>query len=97
MLLSNFNDVVQPNVTVAKDGSGQFKTITEAINSYPVKNRRDRFVIYVKAGIYNEYITIAKNKNNILLYGDGPTKTIITGSKALNKEGTDKTMDTATF
>ncbi|CAJ2677232.1 unnamed protein product [Trifolium pratense] len=97
MLLSNFNDVVQPNVTVAKDGSGQFKTVTEAINSYPVKNRRDRFVIYVKAGIYNEYITIAKNKNNILLYGDGPTKTIITGSKALNKEGTDKTMDTATF
>jgi pectinesterase len=97
MLLSKFKDVVQPNVTVAKDGSGQFKTVTEAINSYPTKSRgRYVFVVYVKAGIYNEYITIAKNKNNILLYGDGPTKTIITGSKSLNN-GASKTMDTATF
>ncbi|KAK2398493.1 pectinesterase [Trifolium repens] len=97
MLLSKFKDVVQPNVTVAKDGSGQFKTVSEAINSYPIKSRgRYVFVVYVKAGIYNEYITIAKNKNNILLYGDGPTKTIITGSKSLNN-GARKTMDTATF
>lgn len=85
---------VLPNAIVAKDGSGQFKTITDAINSYP-KNHQGRFLIYVKAGIYDEYIIVDKKKPNILLYGDGPTKTIITGRKNF-AEGV-KTMRTATF
>ncbi|KAJ1425602.1 Pectinesterase, catalytic [Sesbania bispinosa] len=85
---------IMPNAVVAKDGSGQFKTILDAINSYP-KNHQGRFIIYVKAGIYNEYILVDKKKPNILLYGDGPTKTIITGRKNFH-EGV-KTMRTATF
>ncbi|XP_061373628.1 pectinesterase-like [Gastrolobium bilobum] len=83
-----------PNAVVAKDGSGQYKTVLDAINSYP-KNHQGKFLIYVKAGVYDEYITVDKKKPNILLYGDGPTKTIITGRKNFN-EGT-KTMRTATF
>ena len=79
---------------MAKDGSGQFKTITEAINSYP-KKHQGRFLIYVKAGVYDEYINVDKKKPNILLYGDGPTKTIITGNK--NYAAGVKTMRTATF
>ncbi|KAJ1397967.1 Pectinesterase, catalytic [Sesbania bispinosa] len=85
---------LMPNAIVAKDGSGQFKTILDAINSYP-KNHQGRFIIYVKAGIYDEYILVDKKKPNILLYGDGPTKTIITGRKNFH-EGV-KTMRTATF
>ncbi|KAK7278124.1 hypothetical protein RJT34_23149 [Clitoria ternatea] len=88
------NDGVTPHATVAKDGSGQFKTILDAINSYP-KKHKGRFIIYVKAGVYDEYITVDKKKINILLYGDGPTKTIITGRKNF-AEGV-KTMRTATF
>ncbi|KAF9622891.1 hypothetical protein IFM89_035124 [Coptis chinensis] len=38
-----------PNVVVAKDGSGKFETIIEAISAYP-KNNEGRFIIYVKAG-----------------------------------------------
>ncbi|WVY97512.1 hypothetical protein V8G54_029663 [Vigna mungo] len=87
-------DGVMPHATVAKDGSGQFQTITDAINSYP-KNHQGRFIIYVKAGIYDEYILVDKKKVNLLIYGDGPTKTIITGRKNF-AEGT-KTMRTATF
>ncbi|ESW17099.1 hypothetical protein PHAVU_007G210200 [Phaseolus vulgaris] len=83
-----------PHATVAKDGSGQFKTITDAINSYP-KNHQGRFIVYVKAGVYDEYILVDKNKVNLLIYGDGPTKTIITGRKNF-AEGT-KTMRTSTF
>ncbi|XP_058770332.1 pectinesterase-like [Vicia villosa] len=85
---------VTPNVVVAKDGSGKFKTVLEAINSYP-KNHVGRYVIYVKAGVYDEYITIDKKKKKILMYGDGPTKTIITGKK--NVVDGWKTMRSATF
>ncbi|MCI45557.1 putative pectinesterase/pectinesterase inhibitor 21-like, partial [Trifolium medium] len=48
---------VKPNVVVAKDGTGQFKTIMDAINSYP-KGNKGRYIIYVKAGVYDEYITV---------------------------------------
>jgi len=83
-----------PNAVVAKDGSGKFKTVKEAIDSYP-KGHQGRFVIYVKAGIYDEYILIPKKSTNILIYGDGPAKTIITGHK--NFVDGVKTMQTATF
>ncbi|XP_027367745.1 pectinesterase-like [Abrus precatorius] len=90
----NKGDSVTPNAVVAKDGSGQYKTVLDAINAYP-KNHQGRFVIYVKAGTYDEYITVDKKKPNILIYGDGPTKTIITGSK--NFIDGWKTMRSATF
>jgi pectinesterase len=83
-----------PNAVVAKDGSGQFKTVKEAIDSYPA-GFKGRFIIYVKAGVYDEYITIPKKSVNILIYGDGPTKSIITGHK--NFVDGVKTMQTATF
>ncbi|RYQ89498.1 hypothetical protein Ahy_B09g096105 [Arachis hypogaea] len=92
-LLQDVNNV-RPNVVVAKDGSGQFKTVLEAINSYP-KNFTGRYIIYVKAGVYDEYITVDKKFKNLFIYGDGNTKTIITGRKNFH-EGT-KTMRTATF
>lgn len=92
-LLAKGNSV-KPNAVVAKDGSGQFKNVLDAINAYP-KNHKGRYIIHVKAGTYDEYITVDKKKNNILLYGDGPTKTIITGRKNFH-EGV-KTLRTATF
>ncbi|RYQ89489.1 hypothetical protein Ahy_B09g096102 isoform D [Arachis hypogaea] len=79
---------------LAKDGSGRFRTIKEAIDSYP-PGFKGRYVIYVKAGLYNEYIIIPKHAVNILMYGDGPTRTIVTGRKNF-VEGV-KTMHTATF
>jgi len=87
-------DSIPPNVVVAKDGSGDYKTVLDAINSYP-KNHKGRYIIYVKAGTYDEYITVDKKKKNILIYGDGPTKTIITGNKNV-KDGY-KTMRSSTF
>ncbi|KAK7356265.1 hypothetical protein VNO80_15533 [Phaseolus coccineus] len=83
-----------PNAVVAKDGSGKFKTIKEAIDAYPAK-LQGRYVIYVKAGVYDEYITIPKKSANILIYGDGPGKTVVTGRK--NFVDGVKTMQTATF
>jgi pectinesterase len=88
------NGIVQPNAIVAMDGSGQYKTITDGINSYP-NNHQGRYIIYVKAGIYKEYVTVDQSKTNILLYGDGPNRTIITGNKSFT-EGIQMPL-TATF
>lgn len=84
-----------PDVVVAKDGSGKFKTIKDAINSYPPKFN-GRFVIYVKAGVYDEQVIVDKKKPNIFIYGDGIAKTIVTGRRNYAKMNIG-TMHTATF
>ncbi|KAL5727451.1 pectinesterase [Ranunculus cassubicifolius] len=85
----------KPHVTVAKDGSGQFKTIQEAVNSYP-KKHQGRYIIYVKKGIYQEYVTIDSKTHNIYMYGDGAKETIVTGNRNYKIMGI-KTSQTATF
>ena len=67
---------------VAKDGSGNFKTISEAVNACPEKNP-GRCIIHIKAGVYKEMVRIPKKKNNIFMFGDGATKTIITFNKSV--------------
>ncbi|KAI3449337.1 hypothetical protein Pfo_006002 [Paulownia fortunei] len=87
--------MIRPNVVVAKDGSGQFKTIGQAIAAYPA-NFNGRFIIYVKAGVYDEQVIVDKKKPNIFIYGDGIGRTIVTGRKnyGIMHIGT---MHTATF
>ncbi|KAI4298649.1 hypothetical protein L6164_032183 [Bauhinia variegata] len=70
---------INANVVVAKDGSGRFKTVAEAVASAPDKSNA-RYVIYVKEGIYKENVEIGKKKKNVMLVGDGMDATIITGS-----------------
>jgi len=82
-----------PNAVVALDGSGQFKTIQEAINSIPPENNAT-FVIQIKAGVYKEYVNIPKKVNNVVFLGDGPTQTVISGDK--NFADGVKTFATAT-
>ncbi|CAN1281861.1 Pectinesterase 3 [Linum perenne] len=95
LLAAGEGNLPKPDVVVAKDGSGQFTTITAALASYPKNLNGRRFVIYVKAGIYNEYIIIPKDQVNIFMYGDGPRRTIVTGSKSF-KDGV-PTYGTASF
>ena len=74
-------DKPAPNAVVAQDGSGQFKTIMEALNTHPGKEIQGHFVIHVKAGIYQEEVRISKTQPCVYMYGDGPTTTIVTGNK----------------
>lgn len=85
---------VKPDVTVAADGSGDVTTVNEAVLRVPKKSET-RFVIYVKAGLYKENVVMDKSKWNVMIYGDGKTETIISGSKNFI-DGT-PTYETATF
>ena len=61
---------------VAQDGSGDYKTIQEAINQ--VRDHAEkRVVIHIKAGTYAEKVVIPAFKRNITLQGEGVGKTII--------------------
>ena len=83
-----------PNVTVAQDGSGNFKTISEALAAIPT-TYEGRYVVYVKEGVYDELVTVTKKMVNLTMYGDGGSKSIVTGSK--NYVDGVRTFQTASF
>lgn len=72
---------IRADAVVAKDGSGKFKTIAQALAMVPQNNRR-KFVIHIKQGVYKEKVEVTKKMLNVMFVGDGPTKTIITGDIA---------------
>ncbi|GKV03739.1 hypothetical protein SLEP1_g15989 [Rubroshorea leprosula] len=71
---------VVPDVTVAADGSGNFRTVAEAVAAAPEGSTR-RYVIKIKAGVYKENVEVPKKKTSLMFVGDGRTNTIITGSR----------------
>ncbi|KAB2611029.1 pectinesterase-like [Pyrus ussuriensis x Pyrus communis] len=71
---------VTPNVVVAADGSGNYKTVSAAVAAAPEKSSK-RYVIRIKAGVYRENVDVPKKKTNIMFMGDGRKNTIITASK----------------
>ncbi|XP_011048628.1 PREDICTED: pectinesterase 3 [Populus euphratica] len=84
----------KPDVTVAKDDSGNCTTLREAVGKIPKKSK-SRFIIYVKEGEYLENVILDKSKWNVMIYGDGKDKTIISGS--LNFVDGTPTFSTASF
>ncbi|KAK7825027.1 pectinesterase 2 [Quercus suber] len=87
------SSTTKANIVVAQDGSGNYKTIKEAISAASSQSGSGRFVIYVKAGTYKENVEI--KLKNIMLVGDGIGKTIVTGSKSVG--GGSTTFNSATI
>ncbi|KAI5594272.1 hypothetical protein BDE02_03G062700 [Populus trichocarpa] len=83
-----------PNVTVAKDGSGDCETLREAVGKIPKKSE-SKFIIHVKEGVYVENVILDKSKWNVMIYGEGKDKTIVSGS--LNFVDGTPTFSTPTF
>ena len=73
------------NAIVAKDGSGNFESIQDAVDASPKNGMNDssRYVIYIKAGVYKEQVKIPKSAVNLMFIGDGIDQTIITGDKSV--------------
>ena len=62
-------------ITVAKDNSGDFNSIQQAVDSIPAGTPE---TIYIKKGIYKERVEV--RKNNISFVGESTDDTIITES-----------------
>ncbi|KAL6130169.1 hypothetical protein ACLB2K_068550 [Fragaria x ananassa] len=82
------------SIVVAKDGSGKYKTIGDALKAVPDKSKK-RTVIYVKKGVYFENVRVEKSKWNVVVVGDGMTATIVSAS--LNVVDGTPTFSSATF
>lgn len=75
---------VKANIVVAKDGSGNYRTVQAAINAAAKRSSKStRFVIYVKRGVYKENIEVGIGNDNIMMVGDGMQYTIVTGSRSV--------------
>jgi len=79
--LSCSSDAQQPayktKYIVAQDGSGDFKTIQEAINAckaFP----DERIVIHIRPGVYKEKIEVHSQNTRLTLRGENAETTIIT-------------------
>lgn len=76
---------------VAKDGSGDFFTIQEAINAVPDFRKNVRTTILVRPGIYKEKLVVPESKINVSLIGqDGAVLTNDDFANAKNYFGENK-------
>ncbi|KAK7277769.1 hypothetical protein RJT34_22786 [Clitoria ternatea] len=89
--------VVNDIVVVSQDGSGNFSTINEAIGAAPNNSVASDgyFLIFIREGVYQEYVSIDKTKKYLMLVGDGINRTIITGSHSVGDNFT--TFNSATL
>lgn len=68
-------------ITVAADGTGDFKTIRDAVAAV-AENNADRTTIHIRPGIYREQVIVPPNKPNVTLEGESAETTVM--SYALN-------------
>lgn len=66
-------------LTVAQDGSGNYKTIQEAVNSVRDLGQK-QVTIHIKKGIYHEKLVIPSWKTHISLVGESAENTIISNN-----------------
>jgi pectinesterase len=65
------------DIIVSQDGSGNYKTIQEAINAVP-DAKSERTVILIKKGVYKEKVILPSSKINVTMIGEDVERTILT-------------------
>src|ERR1700712_3967899 len=64
-------------VTVAQDGSGDYKTVQAAFDAITVNNKKP-ITIFIKNGIYKEKLFLDSSKKFVTLIGEDKFNTILT-------------------
>ncbi len=72
------SSIVMYDYVVAKDGSGDFFTVQEAIDAVPDFRKKGRTTIYIREGIYKEKLILPESKINVSFIGESQSKTILT-------------------
>ncbi|CAI5463398.1 unnamed protein product [Closterium sp. Yama58-4] len=95
--LSKWRDFIgslRPSIVVAKDGSGNYRTISVIPGLLEVMAVAPKgAVIYVRAGVYEEQVRVRQDR--VVLLGEGHLRTVIRAGRN-QAEGT-SLMDTATL
>ena len=90
-MFSSASALTRTDITVAQDGSGQYKTVQEAINATPqTASAANPVFIHIKPGIYKELIYVQREKRWVHLIGEDAAKTILTynlNANILNADG----------
>ncbi|GGG58958.1 pectinesterase family protein [Hymenobacter glacieicola] len=99
----------EAELVVAQDGSGQFRTVQQAIDAAPAQSGRE-VVIRIRRGTYREKLVVPVTKPHLTLLGEDRDHTILTfddhsGKGAINTytsysvlvEGADFTAENLTF
>jgi pectinesterase len=81
--------VTPTNLVVAADGSGQFKTVQDAIMAVPAGTAANPVVIHIRPGVYKELIYVQREKRYFHLVGEGADKTVLTYDLSANLTGPD--------
>lgn len=69
--------VLAYDFVVAKDDSGDFSTVQEAIDAVP-DFRKNRTTIFIKSGVYKEKLVLPASKTNVSFIGEDLENTILT-------------------
>ncbi|RDV15311.1 pectin esterase [Pontibacter diazotrophicus] len=76
-LVLNHVQAQKHDFVVAKDGSGDFLTVQEAINAVP-DFRKNQTTIHIKNGVYKEKLVLPPSKTAVKFVGEDVQKTILT-------------------
>ena len=64
-------------ITVAPDGSGDYRTVQAALNAVPTNNK-NRIVIFIKKGVYKEKLKLDSTQHFVTLIGEDKNATVLT-------------------
>ncbi|NDV77982.1 pectin esterase [Dysgonomonas sp. 511] len=95
LILFSVNTLAQEKTEyiVDRNGTGDFRTIQEAINAVRTADPRGQITIQVKKGVYKEKLILPPHVTNVRIVGEDRDKTIINydDHANINKMGTFKT------
>ncbi|XP_062178250.1 probable pectinesterase 53 [Alnus glutinosa] len=81
--LAEMNQVI---ISVCQNGTGDFKTIREALNTIPLNNTR-RVILMIKPGVYREKIIIPRAVPFVTFLGDAGDPPTVTGNDTASSTG----------